>query len=215
MRSSRAHVVIAMTFAAALVALLSGCARTTLVDSAADKFPGDDAELQFWQQLETQPVVTNNDALHGLTLLADGLDPAEDYEQRIATARERGWLGGSDAPPANESVRMGTIAVAICEILDIKGGVTMHVFGPIPRYCTRELVFLRYIPPRTEFQAVSGLEFIDLISRAGEQMPQSEPLPALPAEGQQPQEPVPPAPGDAEGLDEPPLQAPESVAAAR
>lgn len=213
MRSSRAHVALIMMFATALVALLSGCARTTLVDSAADKFPGDDAELQFWQQLETQPVVTNNDALHGLTLLADGQDPTQDYEQRVAAARTRGWLGASDAPPANESARMGTIAVAICEILDIKGGVTMHVFGPIPRYCTRELVFLRYIPPRTEFQAVSGLEFIDLISRVEEQMPRSEPLLPLPAEGQQPQEPVPP--GDAEGLDEPPLQAPESVAAAR
>jgi hypothetical protein len=194
---------------AALVAFASGCARTMLPESAADKYPGDDAELQFWQQLETQTVVTNNDALHGLTLLADGQDPAQDYEQRVAAARTRGWLGSSDAPPANESATMGRIAVAICEILDIKGGVTMHVFGPIPRYCTRELVFLRYIPPRSEFQAISGLEFIDLITRAEEQMPRSElPLP-LPDEGQQPA-----APDDIEGLDEPPLPAPDSVASA-
>jgi len=170
-----------------LTLAIAGCTRTVITDSAANKFPGADAELQFWEQLETQPVVTNNDALHGLILLADGQDSAQDYDQRVAAARQRRWLGASEPPAADESATMGMISVAVCEILDIKGGVTMHVFGLVPRYCTRELVFLRYIPPRTDNQSISGLEFMDLVSRVEQQMPRADlKLPALPADQELP-----------------------------
>ena len=57
------------------------------------------------------------------------------------------------------------ISMAVCEILDIRGGLTLSLAGYTPRYCTRELVFMEILPPRTEFQSITGLEFIDLISR--------------------------------------------------
>jgi hypothetical protein len=216
MRSDARRFVVAPVAAIGLLLAVAGCARTVITDSAADKFPSADAELQFWEQLETQPVVTNNDALHGLILLADGQDPAQDYDQRVAAARQRGWLGSSEPPPAHESATMGMISVAVCEILDIKGGITMRVFGLVPRYCTRELVFLRYVPPRTDNQSISGLEFMDLMSRVEQQMPQAnlklpaeqagppleapaldgEPVPETPPEvGERQLEPPPDDPG--------------------
>ena len=39
----------------------------------------------------------------------------------------------------------------------------MRVFGPSPRYCTRELVYTGLLPSRTEFQSISGSAFLELL----------------------------------------------------
>jgi hypothetical protein len=148
-----------------------GCGPRTMVDTTSvSQFPGDDAELDFWQQLETQRVLSNDDALHGLLLLADGTDATDGFDERLASAVQRGWVAPDPALPANESARMGMLAVAVCDVLEIKGGLTMRVFGPSQRYCTRELIYREIIPPRTDNQSVSGLEFLDLIARAEEEL---------------------------------------------
>ncbi len=144
---------------------LAGCARTVLESSVVDQWPTYEENLDYWEALETQRILTVNDVLHGLLLLTDGTDVHVTYEGRLEDARQRGWVSPDAAPAPNESATVGMVAVASCEILAIKGGLTMRVFGPSPRYCTRELVFLEIIPPRTENQSLSGLEFIDLVGR--------------------------------------------------
>src|SRR5690606_23550054 len=104
-------------------------------------------ELEFLSQLESVPVVTNDDALHALFLFERGEDPFETYEQRVEEARRLGWLPLRDAaPPAQESARIGTVSVAIARITRLKGGLTMRIVGPTPRAATRELVFLGVLP---------------------------------------------------------------------
>ena len=154
-----------LTFLLLASAGMVGCARTVLESYAVDDWPGIEAELEYLGALETQRVVTNHDAFHGLLLLADGADSHETYEQRLADARQRGWLAPDATPKANESAAIGMMAVAACEILAIEGGLTMRLFGLSPRYCTRELIFLDILPPRSEHQSLSGLEFIDLLGR--------------------------------------------------
>ncbi len=170
MPSSR-HRRVAALVTALLAGAVAGCAmeRTVLEDSAVDAFGGVESELDFWDELATRRVVTNDDALHGLLLLA-GEDGGADYASRLEAARGRGWISESASPPKNESAAVGMIAVAVCDILDIEGGVTMRLFGHLPRYCTRELVFLEIIPGRTENQSLSGLEFIDLAGRVEDAM---------------------------------------------
>ena len=170
MRSSR-HCRRGAIVAAVFAGAVAGCAieRTMLEDSAVDAFGSVEAELDFWDDLATRRVVTNDDALHGLLLLA-GEDGGIDYAARLEAARGRGWLPESTSPPKNESAAVGMIAVAVCDILEIEGGVTMRLLGPLPRYCTRELVFLEIIPGRTENQSLSGLEFIDLAGRVEDAM---------------------------------------------
>lgn len=149
----------------AAAALLAGCARTVVEEPLLDNPEYAQSEVEFWEALEERRVVTNDDALHVLLILAEGEDPYETYEQRAAAAREMGWIG-REAPPANESARVGLLAMALCDILSIEGGLTMRVFGPSPRYCTRELIHLELLPRRTSNEAFSGLELIDLIGRA-------------------------------------------------
>jgi hypothetical protein len=136
-----------------------------LESSVVDAVPADVAELDFWEGVETQRIVTVNDALHALFLLADGSDAFATYAERLAEAKQRRWLPAGSDPAANESAAVGLVAMAGCQILDVKGGLTMRVLGPSPRYCTRELVFLGILPPRTEHQSLSGLELMDVVGR--------------------------------------------------
>jgi hypothetical protein len=161
MRFDRGAVAV-LALLASLVA--AGCTRTVLEDSAIDRFAGPESELDFWDDVSTRSVVTNHDAIHGLLLVA-GETPLVDYEARLAEARRRGWVDGTRRPDENESATVGMIAVAVCDLMGTEGGLTMRVFGPSPRACTREIVFLELIPPRTDNQSLSGLEFIDLVSR--------------------------------------------------
>lgn len=157
----------------AILAVLPACTRTLSERSAVDQHAEDEAA--FWIALESERTLTNHDALHGLFLLADGDDPHASFEERVAAARERGWLDAKDANPvANESVTVGRIAHAAAHIADVKGGLTMRIAGPSPRYATRELVFLNLLPDRTENQSMSGLEFIDLVGRLQDYMSDAE-----------------------------------------
>lgn len=146
--------------------MLAGCAasRTVLVDSAAARFSEPEQEFDFWDTLATQRVVTNQDAIYGLLLTA-GDEVPDDYASRWQAARGRGWLAGDAAPPPGESATVGMIAVATCELIGTEGGLVMRLLGPAPRSCTREIIYLDLIPPRSENQSLSGLEFIDLLSR--------------------------------------------------
>jgi len=143
----------------------AGCQRQILPASAVDQFGTADDELDFLAEVHNMTAVTNNDALHGLFLFADGVDPATDYDERVALAKTRRWMPTGFDEPANESAPVGWLAMAGCEICDIKGGLTMHVLGPTPRYCTKELVFLQVLPLRTENQSLTGAEFNDYLNR--------------------------------------------------
>jgi hypothetical protein len=146
------------------------CQRTVSSDSLVDAHAAAERDNDYWDGLQTRRAMTNNDALHGLFLLADGVDPAQTYEQRLEAARQRKWIGSGDRPPADESATVGLIAVAVCDMLHVRGGLTMQVFGPSHRYCTRELVYLNIIPSRTDNQSLSGLEFLDLAGRVERRM---------------------------------------------
>jgi hypothetical protein len=57
------------------------------------------------------------------------------------------------------------LAVAICDILHLRGGVTLRLFGPSGRYCARELAYQKIFPLRSAHQSLSGLEFLELMRR--------------------------------------------------
>ncbi|MBI1371788.1 MAG: hypothetical protein GC159_03380 [Phycisphaera sp.] len=166
MRSDRnlATFVLAAVAVALTLTLSAGCQRSMAKSSVVDTYPDAAGELDYWDKVATRRAVTNNDALHGLLLTADNASPAT-WEERLAAARDHGWIGANDTLDANATATMGTVAVAACDILHIKGGLTMRVFGPSPRYCVKELVYLEMIPSRSDNQSLSGLEFIDVISR--------------------------------------------------
>jgi hypothetical protein len=139
--------------------------RTHLTDTAVDQFPGADDTLDYWDALETQSVTTNNDALHGLILVADGDEGLlKTYPERVARARALGWMpADSETPKSGDSATLGLLAVAGCHILDIPGGLSMAIWGKTPRYSLKELVHISVLPGIGEHEALSGAEFIAYI----------------------------------------------------
>jgi hypothetical protein len=100
-----------------------------------------------------------------LLLYVDGKDDAADYQGRVANLKSRGMLPAHFDEPAEQGIRRGTLAVALLKVLDERGGVTLHVVGPLPRYAVRELMFLNVYPPSTPNQAFSGNELVGIIGR--------------------------------------------------
>lgn len=147
-------------------AALGACSATHVKDSAVDHAATSATELDFWQGLETQPLLSNHDALHGLLLLADGKDDVGGFADRLTEARRRGWLGATAPLDSDGAATVGLVSVALCEVLKIDGGLTMKVLGSSQRYCTRALIDAGLLPDRSPNQVVRGPEFLDLVAHA-------------------------------------------------
>jgi hypothetical protein len=176
--------VAAVVATAALAVLATGCTRTQVAEPAVARFPRSEDELQFLDALDKQVVVTNDDAMHAFIIFTDGKDLSTDYAGRVQVAKAKEWVGRDWSKPANESAEIGWMAVAGCRAIGVKGGMTMRVLGPTPRYCTKELVFMGILPLRTENQSLTGQEFVDFLNRLGRAQKFGKPT-ALQGEGAQ------------------------------
>ena len=73
-----------------LLCVVAGCEAARVPQPLTRSITGDDADaqLEFWHQLEQQPITCNDDAFHGLLLFADGKDDAQYW---AAASLERAW----------------------------------------------------------------------------------------------------------------------------
>ena len=161
-RVRRILVVGAMLIAAA------GCSRTTVREpQATDYDPTDEnAELDFWHNLPGRSAVTNDEGLHGVLVFADGEDPTRSYDARVALLKERGWVTQGFDEPGTLAMQRGTLAKALCHVLEVKGGVMMRITDKSPRYAAKEMIYLGIMAPGTEQQVLSGLDYLGVISKA-------------------------------------------------
>src|SRR4051812_11260602 len=105
-----------------LVLALSGCTtapRAVPIHSSLPASVRDSAG--FWATLAEQPVATNDDALHAILLILDDVDDCADYAARVESLRSRGVLPKSFNAPADEAITRGTVAVAVANMLGIRG----------------------------------------------------------------------------------------------
>ncbi|MFO0782299.1 MAG: hypothetical protein U0636_01260 [Phycisphaerales bacterium] len=117
---------------AGVVCVACGCQRATVEHPAIQQYPAATQELDYLDALNGQVVVTNDDAMHGLILFADGSDLSTDYAGRVKVAKEKGWISSGWDRPANESATVGWMAVAGCKITGIEGGCPCASSDPPP-----------------------------------------------------------------------------------
>jgi hypothetical protein len=157
---------------AALVAgaLAAGCQTARVADPLTRSLGGSDPDqqMEFLHTLADRPVTSNDEAFHGLVLFLDGNDPAGDYPARVAALRSRGMLPSGFAQSADQAIERGTLAVALVKALSIKGGLTMRVLGPSPRYAVRELQYMDIYPVSSPNQTFKGSEFLSILSKVEE-----------------------------------------------
>ncbi|MDP9172457.1 MAG: hypothetical protein M3O30_01135 [Planctomycetota bacterium] len=166
--------------AMALAAISAGCQSAHVSNYVTTQFSGDDADdqLNFWHELATRRLTSNDDAFHGLLLDIDGSDKSADYAQRVQTLKSRGLLPGSFAQPPDMAIERGTLALAIVKQLHLRGGWEMHVFGVSPRYAVKELVYAGIFPPSSPQQTFSGSEFVGIIGKLDDMQPVASNTPA-------------------------------------
>lgn len=150
------------------VLVLAGCQAAQVNHPVTQTVGGSDADsqLEFWSQLQSQRITSNDDAFHGLLLYLDGTDAAPDYTHRVGELKARQLLPGFFDRPANEAVSRGMLAVVTAKVLKIKGGVMMRLTGgDFDRYAMRELIYCNVFPASSENQTFSGAEFLGLIGK--------------------------------------------------
>jgi len=163
---SRAALAVACLFTKVL---LLGCATTTTVpDSVLPRVAGNDEQqqLDYWHEVATKPLISNDEAFHGLLLYLDAKDDATTYDQRVAALKSRGFLPKNFQKPASAALERGTLAVALAKHLNLRGGLTMRLTGVTPRYATRELEYRAVYPPSSPQQIFTGGEFVGVIGKA-------------------------------------------------
>ena len=176
-----------------LVLALVGCRSKQVGKPVSAELAGSDmdAQLNFWHAMSGEKVTSNDQAFHGLLLYLDGKDESPDYAARVAALKARRMLPANFAESAETAITRGTLAVAIVRSLEIKGGLTMSVFGPIPRYAVRELQFMNLYPPGGTYQTFTGNEYLGIIGRMEDYQrgnPANKPAKDLPGEKASPVE---------------------------
>ncbi len=180
----------ALCLLSSILLLVVGCQHAKVGEPLTDKLAGNDpdSQIEFWHALAERPVTSNDEAFHGLLLYTDREDPADSYDGRVSLLKERRMLPKGFDRPANESISRGVLAVALVRALEIKGGVTMHLLGPTPRYATRELMYMNLYPPSSPQQTFAGSEFVGIMGRVEDYQrvnPARSPAAVLPGEAEQ------------------------------
>ena len=155
----------ATVFAVGWLVVAPGCERQLTTTSVVERYRSGDEEVEFFEELKDSMVVSNEDALHALYLLADGEDYWDTYADRVAEAQRRRWIPTSFSEPSTESAEVGWIATASCRIAGLDGGVSMRIWGPIPRYAVRELRNSHILIGKQESMSFTGAEFVDFLTR--------------------------------------------------
>ncbi len=124
-----------------------------------------DNRMDFWHTLASDRICSNDEAFHGLLLYLEKADQAKNYQERVKLLQDLGMLSSDFNGKPNEAVTRGVVAVAVVKVLEIKGGIFLHLFNKSERYATRELVYEGVFPPSTQNQIFSGSEFVGIIGR--------------------------------------------------
>jgi hypothetical protein len=157
--------------AALALAVAAGCqsARVPQQPLASQIKPAEGntpaSQIEFWHALSDRHLASNDDAFHALLLYFDTKDDAADYNARVQALKARKWLANDFSEPADASVTRGTVAAALCRALNFKGGITMALLGPSPRYALRELQYRNLLPDSSPNQGFTGAELVGVIGK--------------------------------------------------
>lgn len=175
--------------------LVGGCVILALAASAVRADTPAESDAQFFMLLVQKPVATMNDGYQAVAMLAEEsaeLRPADECHKMLT---ERGIAHENWTEGGSEPLPKGRLAYMLCQALDIKGGLTMRVFGPSDRYCLFECQYLELMPGGAQYQHVTGGELVSAVDRAemyraeqrGHESPEAmaEPVPNRPAEAAQ------------------------------
>lgn len=109
---------------------------------------------------------TYGDACRAILSVIKGEHTDADYAAIVGDLTGRGVVTADWGLLDTSLLTKGTLAYMVCQALDIKGGVTMRLFGINRRYALRECLHRRLMERGTVDEYVTGRELIDVVTNA-------------------------------------------------
>jgi len=132
------------------------------------------SDAQFFMLLGHKSVATLSDGYQAVAMLVRGegklLPPEECRTLLVERDIARKSWGDDMAVPLTK----GKLAYMVCQALEIKGGLTMLLFGPSERYCLFECLHLDLMANGARYQHCTGGELVGVIDRSDEYQQERE-----------------------------------------
>lgn len=141
--------------------------RPRLQASAAEAFPGNGSEqLDFFDELESRELVTQDDAIHAVLLVARG-SSAPTFVQRAAIAKRAGIVEQTWSPQPRDAITTVELASMVAGATRPGGASTGAASGSAAKLA--ELQSSGVIPAEWRpNRGVSGLELLAVLRRASD-----------------------------------------------
>ena len=122
----------------------------------------------FFLQLSQTPRATLLDGYRAALALQGKPYADVSFQDAREALLEAGVIKARWPTEADVPLSRGRIACILVKVLGIKGGVTMRIFGPSPRYALRECAYLELMAGGAVNRYVTGRELVAIVMRADE-----------------------------------------------
>jgi len=125
-------------------------------------------DLVYFTELMPKQVAFGYDACKALVILMGVEDQYLDLDAQVAFLKEKKLLSEKYEAELNpmQPLRKGLAAYMFCKALNIKGGITLRLFGMSERYAIKELTFEGIMPSGNVNDIVSGAELVSALTQS-------------------------------------------------
>jgi len=128
--------------------------------------PAKESRTAYLRRLFEKDRATYGDACRAVLSLLKNEHTDADFATVVGDLNGRGVTDAGWKLQESSLLTKGTLAYMVCQALEIKGGVTMRLFGITRRYALRECLYRRLIASGTVEEYVTGRELIDVATNA-------------------------------------------------
>lgn len=128
--------------------------------------PGKESRTAYLRRIFEKDRATYGDACRALLSLLKDEHTDADFGAVSGDLAGRGVVSADWALTETSLLTKGTLAYMFCQALEIKGGLTMRLFGVNRRYALRECQHRNLIMPGSMDEYVTGRELIDSLTNA-------------------------------------------------
>jgi hypothetical protein len=128
-----------------------------------------------------QPLLTAEPAYRAIYALAHGQTHDGDYEELVADLKSEGLIGKSWHLAPDQYLDRAAVGYMVCRACRIRGGLNWMLTG-LGRYAWRELQFNNIAGRGSEWNLMSGGEFVGILNRAADYLRRTGPAQSQPVE---------------------------------
>lgn len=137
-----------------------------LAQEKAPAPPAKESRTAYLRRIFEKDRATYGDACRAVLSVIKGEHTDADFAANVGDLTGRGVVSADWGLVESSLLTKGTLAYMLCGALDIRGGVTMRLFGINRRYALRECLHRRLIERGTVDEYVTGRELIDVVTNA-------------------------------------------------